>query len=113
MCQLGNSHYRSVPADLEYTRLEFIESHVGLGKKMKGIVFSSILQVELIQGLITAQIQFLVAAQDTQTEDVKSALSHPKPCCSNYLLSGLVAQTAEIKQSFQGEEVNLKIQLPQ
>lgn len=55
MCQLGNSHYPHVPADLEYTHLEFIESHVGLGKKMKGIIFSSSLQIELIQGLTTGQ----------------------------------------------------------
>lgn len=39
MCQLGNSHYPSVPADLEYTHLELIKSCVGLGKKMKGILF--------------------------------------------------------------------------
>lgn len=39
MCQLGNSHYPSVPTDLEYTHLEFIKSCVGLGKKMKGILF--------------------------------------------------------------------------
>lgn len=39
MCQLGNSHYPSVPADLEYTHLEFIMSCVGLGKNMKGILF--------------------------------------------------------------------------
>lgn len=39
MCQLGNSHYPSVPAGLEYTHLEFIKSCVDLGKKMKGILF--------------------------------------------------------------------------
>lgn len=38
MCQLGNSHYQSVPTDLEYTHLEFIKSYVGVGKKMKGIL---------------------------------------------------------------------------
>lgn len=71
MCQLGNSHYPGVPADLEYTHLEFIESHVALGKKMKGIIFSSSLQIELIQGLTTAQTQSLVAAEYIQTEDIK------------------------------------------
>lgn len=75
MCQLGNSHYPSVPADLEYTHLEFIESHVGLEKKMKRIIFSSGIQIELIQDLTTAQIQFLIAAQYIQTEAVKCSES--------------------------------------
>lgn len=57
MCQLGNSHYPSVPADLEYTHLEFIKCCVGLGNKMKEI-FSFSLWIELIQGLRTAQTKF-------------------------------------------------------
>lgn len=75
MCQLANSHHPSVPAHLEYTHLEFTESHVALGKKMKGNIFSSSLPIELIQGLATAQAQFLIAAQYIQTEDVKCSES--------------------------------------
>lgn len=60
MCQLGNSHCLSVSAELDYTHLEFIESRIGLWKKIKGIAFYS--RIELIQGLTTVQSQFLIAA---------------------------------------------------
>lgn len=75
MCQLGNSHYPSVPADLEYTHLEFIESHVGLEKKMKRVILSSSLQIEQIQGLTTAQAQFLIAVQYIETENANCSKS--------------------------------------
>lgn len=77
MCQLGHSHYLSVPDELEYTQLEFIETHVNLENKTKGIIFFSSLQIgKLMQRLNNTDPNFHFYT--ILSKRMKKALNHPQ-----------------------------------